>query len=54
MEDTFKYIDIMINYATSQDHVPKIEHPIRIIRERLRELDHQLVYSTTQKVMVRY
>ena len=33
MEDTFKCIDIKMNYATAQEHVPKIERAIRTIKE---------------------
>ena len=41
MEDTFKYIDITINYATAQDYVPEIEREIITIKEILRALYHQ-------------
>ena len=32
MENTFKYIDIKINYATAQENVPEIESEIKTIK----------------------
>ena len=54
MEDKFKNIDITINYATAQDHVPPIERVIRTVKERFISLYYQRPYKSIPKVMVQY
>ena len=54
MEDTFKYIDITIDYEKEEDQPPEVELTIRTIKERFKSLYHQLPYNAIPKVIVRY
>ena len=54
MEDTFKDIDIKMNYVVSQEHVPGIGRAIRTIKGTIISLYHLLPYNSIPKVMIRY
>ena len=54
MADTFKEIDITMNYAIAQGHVTETERIIRTIKEMFRTLYHRIPCNNIPKVMVQY
>jgi hypothetical protein len=53
MQDTMLDLDIQINITLAKEHVPDIERPIRVIKERARSLWHRLPNRTMSKIMIK-
>jgi hypothetical protein len=53
MQDTMLDLDIQINITLAKEHVPDIERPIRVIKERVRSLWHRLPNRTMSKIMIK-
>ncbi len=47
-------MDIEMNYANPQDHVPEAERNNRTIKERFRTMYHQLPYKAIPRIMIQY
>jgi len=47
-------LNIDINFANPQDHVPEAEHNNRMIKERVRAAYQRLPYTKLPKTMVKY
>ena len=45
-------LDIEINYANSQEHVPEAERNNRVLKERVRAVYHRIPYDRLPRVMV--
>ena len=52
MRNTFIDLDIELNSASAQEHVPEVERAIRVIKERFRALYHRLPYQAIPKNMI--
>ena len=47
-------LEIEMNYANEQDHIPEAECNIRTIKEQVRVTYHCFPYKALPKVMIRY
>jgi len=54
MEKVKDELNIHMNYANAQDHVPEAERNNRTIKERIRAAYHRLPYKAIPKIMIRY
>jgi hypothetical protein len=43
---------IVLNTTSANEHVPRIEHQIRVIKERVRATRHQLPYTVIPLTMM--
>ena len=53
MDDLQDDLDIEMNYASAQEHVPEAERNNRVIKERVRAAFHRLPYTAIPKVMIK-
>ena len=53
MDDIKDDLDIDMNYASAQEHVPEAERNNRVIKERVRATYHRLPYRAIPKVMIK-
>ena len=53
MDDIKDDLDIDMNYASAQEHVPEAERNNRVIKERVRAAYHRLPYQSIPKVMIK-
>ena len=54
MDEVNDKLDIVMNYANAQDHVPEAERNNRVIKERIRAGYHHLPYKAIPLIMLRY
>ena len=54
MEKVMVDLDIKMNFANAQDHVPEAERNNRTIKERIRAAYHRLPYKAITRIMIRY
>ena len=54
MDEVKDELDIKMNYAVTDEHVPEAERNNRTIAERIRATYHNLPYKTMPKLMLRY
>jgi len=52
LEDHLKPIDIEPNLCATQEHVPKIERLVRVVKERCRAIYYSTPYSYWLKIMI--
>ena len=53
LDDIKDDLDIKMNYASAQEHVPEAERNNRVIKERVRAAFHRLPYTAIPKVVVK-
>ena len=54
MERVADDLDVEMNYATTDEHVPEAERNNRTIKERVRAIYNSMPYSRIPRVMIRY
>ena len=50
MDDLQDDLDIEMNYASAEEHVPEAERNNRVIKERVRAAFHRLPYTAIPRV----
>ena len=53
MDDLKDDLDIAMNYASAQEHVPEAERNNRVIKERVRAVYHRLPFQAIPKIMIK-
>ena len=53
MDDIKDDLDIDMNYANAQEHVPEAERNNRVIKERIRSVYHRLPFQAIPKIMLK-
>ena len=53
MDDIKDDLDIDMNYANAQEHVPEAERNNRVIKERVRAVYHRLPFQAIPKIMIK-
>ena len=54
MDDIADDMDVVMNYATTDEHVPEAERNNRTIQERIRAAYHNLLFKVIPKVMLKH